>query len=215
VRVGGRVQALRLDDDGAIAGVQLRDQWLPARQVVLATAPEAAAGLLREHPATAALAQQLERLDLHPVNTLYLQFPPTVSLPQALVGVLDGTVQWLFDHGRIGGPPGLLAAVVSGPGAHEQLTNNALTTLLCADIARLFPDWPAPGVRHLVREKHAVLAATPENEMQRPRSLTPVTGLWLAGDYTVAGYPSSLEAAARSGIVAARRMLREAQRRAG
>jgi squalene-associated FAD-dependent desaturase len=213
VRVATRVQAIRFGDDGAVAGVQIRDQWLPARQIVLATPPETAAALLREHPACAALAQQLEHLELHPVSTLFLEFPETIMLPQALVGVLDGTLQWLVDHGQLGGTRGSIAAVVGGPGAHEQLTDDALSALLVADVARLYPDWPAPTRTHLVREKHAVLAATPENETLRPRNVAPAPGLWLAGDYTVAGYPSSLEAAVRSGIVAARRILREGQRR--
>jgi len=212
VRVGTRVHTIDVGDDGAVTGVQLRDQTLSARQVLIATAPEAAAMLLRDHNATADLASRLERIELHPVYTLYLEYPSTVELPQVLVGVLDGTVQWLVDHGRLNGRRGLLAAVIGGPGAHTLLSNDALTSLFLADIARLYPDWPAPLSTHLIREKRATLAATTELEALRPRSITPIKGLWLAGDYTSAGYPSSLEAAVRSGIVAARRILREPPR---
>jgi uncharacterized protein with NAD-binding domain and iron-sulfur cluster len=214
VRVGARVHALQVGDDGAVSGVQLRHQMLSARHVILATPPEAAAGLLRELPATATLAQQLEQIELHPVHTLYLEYPPTVALPQALVGVLDGTVQWLLDDSHIDGKRGLISAVIGGPGAHTQLSNDALTALMLGDITRLYPEWPAPLTTHLVREKQATLAATPEIEALRPKIATPIRGLWLAGDYTTTGYPGSLEAAVRSGLVAARRVLRDQQRAA-
>jgi squalene-associated FAD-dependent desaturase len=209
VRVGTRVQTIHVGEDGAVAGVRLRGQVLAARQVLIATAPAAAAMLLRDHAATSDLASQLERIELHPVCTLYLEYPPSVELPAVLVGVLDGSVQWLVDHGRLDGRRGLLAAVIAGPGAHTLLSDDALIALMLADLIRLYPDWPAPLATHLVREKRATLAATTELEGLRPRNITPIKGLWLAGDYTSAGYPSSLEAAVRSGIVAARRILRE------
>ncbi len=70
VRVGTRAQSIRLGDDGAVTGVQLRDQVLPARHVILATQSDAAAVLLREHTATTALAQQLDRIESHPVSRI-------------------------------------------------------------------------------------------------------------------------------------------------
>lgn len=213
VRVGARVQQIRVDRHGSVTGVQLRDQLLPTRHVILATPPDAAATLLREHPATLKLAQQLERIDLHPVTTLYIQYPPSVRLPMGLIGVLDGSIHWLLGHAHDDNKPGLLTAIVTGPGTHTRLSNDALTTLMMSDIARLYPDWPAPLGTRLVREKRATVAATPEVEALRPKSPTPIKGLWLAGDYTAAGYPGSLETAVRSGIVSARRILRGEQRR--
>lgn len=212
VRVGTRVQALNVGADGEITGVQLRGQTLPARHVIIATSPEAAVPLLQPHTATAELAQKLARIEMHPISTLYLQYPPSVQLPRALVGVLDGTVQWLFDRHHVDGSRGQITAVIGGPGSHARLSNDALSALMVSDIAKLYPHWPAPQSMHLVREKRATLAATPENEALRPRANTPLKGLWLAGDYTAAGFPSSLEAAVRSGIVCARRILREQQR---
>lgn len=212
VLVGARVQALTVDAEGAVTGVQLRGQTLPARQVIIATAPDTAASLLYGHAPTSNLAQQCAGIETHPISTLYLQYAPPVQLPHALVGVLDGTVQWLFDRSHIDGQRGLITAVIGGPGPHARLSNDALTALMAADVAKLYPHWPPPQALHLVREKRATLAATPENEASRPRAMTPIKGLWLAGDYTAAGLPSSLEAAVRSGIVCARRVFREYQR---
>jgi uncharacterized protein with NAD-binding domain and iron-sulfur cluster len=80
------------------------------------------------------------------------------------------------------------------------------------EVAKLRPGWPAPMWTHLVREKNALFAATPENEALRPSTTTRVPGLYLAGDYTATGYPGTLEGAVRSGIHSARRTLRGLQR---
>jgi len=98
--------------------------------------------------------------------------------------------------------------VISGPGPHLRLTNEALIAQVIDDIARRFPAWPAPMDAKLVRERRATLAAVPGVDEFRPKHATPVHGLWLAGDYTATGYPSSLEGAVKSGMLCARWILR-------
>ena len=138
-----------------------------------------------------------------------------MNVPQTLIGVLDGTVQWLLGHAPSGDARALLTAVIGGPGTHTRLSSEALIELMVGDVKRLYPDWPTPLSTRLVREKHATIAATPDTEALRPKTISPVKGLWLAGDYTVPGYPGSLETAVYSGIVCARKILRAEQRRAG
>jgi squalene-associated FAD-dependent desaturase len=212
VRVGARASALHVGADGAVSGVQVRKQTLSARHVILATPPANAAALLQEHAGCEKLAMQLGQIEMNPICTLYLEFPPDVTLPREFIAVLDGTVHWLFDRGRLTGRDGLIAAVVGGAGAHNHLSDDALTALIVEDIARLFPSWPAPKATHLLRETDATFAATPQNEVLRPRTATPIKRLWLAGDYVNTGYPGILEGAVRSGILCARRVLRDEQR---
>ncbi len=71
---------------------------------------------------------------------------------------------------------------------------------------------PAPSQLSLIHEKRATFACTP----QRPR-LAPdaawrqLPGVALAGDYTYADYPATLEGAVRSGRIAARKILTGAE----
>ena len=53
----------------------------------------------------------------------------SVTLPAPMLGFNGGVVQWAFDRGRLGGPKGLLAAVISASGAHENLPKEALAVL--------------------------------------------------------------------------------------
>lgn len=208
VRLASRVQAIRVHD-GQVIGVVIRDELLPARHVIVATPPEACAELLRDHPMLASIVEGLEKLGASPICTAYLRYPPEVGLGRPFIGVLDATVHWLFDHGQLTGQHGLIAAVINGPGAHMRLSSETLTDLIVREIAQLFPSWPRPVATKLIREKRATLAAVARVDLLRPGPLTAVKGLWLAGDYTATGYPSTLEGAVKSGLLCARRIIKQ------
>ena len=57
----------------------------------------------------------------------------------------------------------------------------------------------------VMREPNATFASDPEAETKRPGPLTPVRGLFLAGDWTATGLPATIEGAVRSGRSAAAR----------
>lgn len=207
VRLGTPVQQLEIVDD-TVVGVRVNDSVVPAEHVILATPPGVSAELLRPHSALAAKAQRFDQLRAQPICTLYLRYPETTTLERDMIGLLQGLPQWLFDRGRLNGDKGLIAAVISGPGPHLRLSNEALIAQVVADIARHFPAWPLPLETKLIRERRATLAAVPGVDAFRPGHATPVKGLWLAGDYTAAGYPSTLEGAVKSGLLCARWILR-------
>ena len=97
---------------------------------------------------------------------------------------------------------GLLACVQSGHGDWAQLDDTALAATLQAELglgdqARWF---------RVVREKRATFSCRPG--IPRPDCGTSSPQLFLAGDYTWADYPATLEGAVRSGLRSARHALR-------
>ena len=208
VRIGKR--ALKVYTKNGIAnGVELEQEGILAEHVIIATAPRACHDLLQTNPALATMAAPLEGLMSLPICTLYLQYPENITLNRDFIGVLGATTQWLFDRGRLTGARGLFAAVISGPGEHMKIDNAALTKNIIAEIAALFPDWPPPSETKLIREKQATFSAYSDVNRLRPHCQTSVSGLWLAGDYTATGYPSTLEGAALSGVECARLILEQ------
>jgi len=76
--------------------------------VVVAVAPQHAAALLASWPTLARLRAEIDALEYEPIYTCYLQYD-RAALPFPMLGLRGAMTQWLFDRGRLGGPPHLLA----------------------------------------------------------------------------------------------------------
>lgn len=168
---------------------------------IIACGPHQAGALLVQLPELADALAAIDAFAYEPIVTCYLRYPESVSLPAPMLGLSGGIVQWAFDRGRLGGPKGLLAAVTSGSGAHEELTREELTVRIRLEIEAALGAPPAPLWTQVITEKRATFSCTPA--LRRPGATTPLRGLLLAGDYVASEYPGTLEAAVRSGIAAA------------
>jgi squalene-associated FAD-dependent desaturase len=101
--------------------------------------------------------------------------------------------QFVFDRGQLGGPPGLLAFVVSAStGDRDTLQAQVLKQ------AQVQLGLSLQAVQTVV-EKRATFACTPG--LKRPPSLI-APGLLACGDYVAGPYPATLEGAVRSGVAA-------------
>ncbi|GAB1232377.1 hydroxysqualene dehydroxylase HpnE [Ferrigenium sp. UT4] len=171
-------------------------------QVICAVAPGAAARLLGPLPGMDATVHQIAALEQQPIYTVYLQYPAHVTLPHPMIGLHRRFSQWLFDKGRIAGQNGLLAAVISAEGVHQQLAQEELAQRVISELREEFGIAQTPHWFQVIAEKRATFCCTPN--LQRPPPQTPLPGLWLAGDYVAGDYPATLEGAVISGVAAAR-----------
>ena len=139
-----------------------------------------------------------------PIYTCYLQYAKGVRLPFPMLGMADGVVQWVFDRGALLGEKGRLACVISAQGAHQQMTQDELAATCHRELAQALPRLPLPEWTRVIAEKRATIACTPD--LTRPP--LEFGSAFLAGDYTDPEYPPTLEAAVRSGVRAAERVLK-------
>ncbi|MBK8890916.1 MAG: FAD-dependent oxidoreductase [Dechloromonas sp.] len=154
---------------------------------IIATAPQHAGKLLPEMTAN---------YDYEPIATVYLQFGPRFRLPFPLFKQTGKYGQWAVDRGD-----GLIGCVLSGHGDWEALTDEELAATLQAEL-------PASGPatwQRVIREKRATFSCQPG--IPRPACVTSHPRVLLAGDYTWADYPATLEGAVRSGRRAARLLI--------
>jgi squalene-associated FAD-dependent desaturase len=131
------------------------------------------------------------------VNAHYRIEPGGVARPSFL-GVIGGTAEWVFVK------PGHVSVTIS---AAEHLIDRAAEDLAPAiwrDVVRALglASTPMPPWR-IVKEKRATFAATPAQLRRRPGAVTAHHNLFLAGDWTDTGWPSTIEGAIRSGFAAA------------
>jgi squalene-associated FAD-dependent desaturase len=197
VRLGHRVDGLeRRHGRWSVDGT-------PADRVVVAASASEAARLVGPH--ADAWAAQASALEYQPIVTVYAR-SAGCRLPAAMLALeagADRPAQFVFDRGRLGGPEGLLAFVVSGARdwVHKGLAETERATLAQATLALVdHLGSPLEPVRTLV-EKRATFACTPG--LQRP-PLRAASGLLVCGDYVEGPYPATLEGAVRSGLAAAR-----------
>lgn len=211
IHAGGRIhtgQSVRqvIVEGERVVGVRTNSATFLTSHVVLATPAWVTQTLLAPITATRPIADSLAQLQYYPICTVYLHYPADTRLDSPLLGMLGGMGQWLFDR-RLNDEPGWMAVVISGPGEHMALDNRQLAARIEAELAALFPTWPAALDRRVIREKRATFACTAAAAALRPAARTALPGLYLAGDYTATGYPATLEGAVRSGCLAAQSLL--------
>jgi len=174
--------------------------------VVCAASPANTVRLFRALPPLQETAARIEALRFQPIYTVYLQYPDHVRLPQAMLG-LDGCLsQWLFDKGQIAGQNGLIAVVISAEGVHQELDHGEVAQSVARELQEQLGLPEAPLWHRVIAEKRATFACEPA--LDRPESLTQISGLLLAGDYTAGDYPATLEGAIQSGLRCAREIIK-------
>jgi len=169
-----------------------------AKHVVLAGSSKSTLSLLERSSLLESTCKQLQQLSYEPICTVYLQYPSSIRLPQAMIGLNNCTGQWIFDR-HFCGQDGLMAVVISASGQHMQLDKITLAQLISDELAELF-SWPDASASFVIREKRATFKAHINIDKLRPTNLTSEENLWLCGDYTAGPYPATLEAAVQSGL---------------
>lgn len=166
--------------------------------VICATPPTVTANLLRPVAALANTVTVIESLEHQPIYTVYLQYPASVTLPHPMLGLHQRISQWLFDKGQIAGQHGLIAAVISAEGIHQNLAQDELAQKVSAELREEFGIADAPLWVKVIAEKRATFCCLPD--LQRPPQQTALPHLFLAGDYSAGDYPATLEGAVISGV---------------
>ena len=208
VKTGATVGAVRRADGGWRVD-PVSDTVFDA--VVLATPAGTSAALLDalQDPASAPIHAQLNALAPEAISTCYLQYGPHVRLERAFFALVDTPLagrwgQFVFDRGQLdASQAGLLAVVVSAAADAAAPGQAPLADAIAAQLATVFqrPELGAPLWRQVITDKRATFACTPG--LARPANATGLPGLVLAGDYTASDYPATIEAAVRSGVLAA------------
>ncbi len=166
--------------------------------VICAAPPAVAAKLLRPITKLDSAVKQIEALQHQPIYTVYLRYSADVRLPHPMIGLHRRFSQWLFDKGQIAGQHGLLAAVISAEGIHQELPQEQLAQKVIAELREEFGIAKPPEWFKVIAEKRATFCCSPN--LQRPSQQTALPDLLLAGDYTAGDYPATLEGAVLSGL---------------
>jgi squalene-associated FAD-dependent desaturase len=192
---GRRVQALELDGNGWRVDDQRFDR------VLLAAPPGESARLAQAiDPAWSATAAALR---YEPIVTVYAHSEGTrLAEPMlALAADAEQPAQFVFDRGRLGGPIGLLAFVISGAAPWVERGSDATVHAVLAQAqAQLRSQLRGPlRPTQTLTERRATFRCTPAL-VRSPMRIA--AGLHAAGDHVDGLYPATLEGAVRSAVQA-------------
>ena len=156
------------------------------------------------------LAQQLQHFQHSPITGIHLWFDRSVTDLEHAV-LLDTTIQWMYNktllqpQRRVDEAGSYLELVVSASKSLVQKSRQEILDLALRELAEFFP-----AVREakllkaaVVKEVRATFSVTPGLDAYRPGPITTWPRLFLAGDWTATGWPSTMEGAVRSGYFAA------------
>ena len=208
VRLGCAVTGLHRD--GTSLRVESAAGRATFRHVILAADPVRAGRLLQGLSGAESAERAIDALAHEPITTVYLRLAaPGAGLGEAMLGDEAGPAQWFFDRERLCGQAGWVAGVVSASSAWRSRGHELLAAAVHAQLQALTGRAPALLDQFVVSERRATFRCVPG--LERPGLDTGVPGLLLAGDYVRSEYPATLEAAVRSGVACAHRVLQSSQ----
>ena len=163
---------------------------------------------------------QLAGLEASPIVNIHL-FYDRMVMDGEFLAIVDSPLQWVFNKGRIregrltsgsisaGGQ--YICISVSAAWEYIDLTREEIAAVFIQEMAEVFPlAKEAKVLRSLVvKQRNATFRCLPGANHLRPSSVTPISNLFLAGEWTDTGWPSTMEGAVRSGYNAARAIVFE------
>jgi zeta-carotene desaturase len=196
-----------------------------APSLLLALPFEQTARLLATLAETSPQRQRIEPSLTHfthaPITTIHLWFDrPVTNLDHA--ALLDARIQWMFNKTLIRrfeanqeastSPTSgqYLELVISASFAELHQSREQILTASIAELTRFFPSVREAKLLKscILKEARATFSVTPGLDRFRPTADAPGDNLYFAGDWTLSGWPSTMEGAVRSGRLAAEAIAR-------
>ena len=211
VRVSADVAELLIEGDRCI-GVRLENgELMTADSVILALPAAATCALLPPQFASHEFFAPAANMRTAPIVGVHIWYDRPV-MEETFIATVNSSLQWVFNvtkmHEREHEGDGAgqhIAISLSGAWKWKDLSKAKLRETFVAEMARVFPRARDAKVTRVISVKmlDATFRVTPGAQAQRLPQVTPVPGLFLAGDWTQTGWPSTMESAVRSGNMAA------------
>lgn len=189
-----------------------------SEKVILAVPFEAMAKLLPVLPQNAEsteLEAKLEKFYHSPITSVHLWFDREITeLTHA--ALLDTTIQWMYNKSKLhkdGGEAGgsYLELVISASKKLVAMQRQEIIDLATRELAMFFPAVKEAALvkAAVTKEVRATYSIRPGLDAARPAARSPWSGIYLAGDWTATGWPSTMESGVRSGYLAAEAMMED------
>ena len=208
--LGCPARAIEADADGSVQRVTAGNRRIFAADAYVSAVPFwILPSLIPDHLAGKAPFNSLTGLQSSPIVNVHLEYDRPV-MDREFCYFLDNPLQWVFNASLIQGgdrSPGgqSLTVSISAAWEHIDLPRPDLLNGIVAEMRAAFPK--ARQARLLkstvVKQRNATFRCAPGARRFRPGPVTASPNLFLAGEWTDTGWPSTMEGAIISGYNAA------------
>ena len=208
--LGCPVRRINADGENAVSSITIGNgQTLSADAYVSALPFWVLPNLLPESLLALEPFPSLLTLQTSPIVNVHLQYDTPV-MSRDFCYFVDSPLQWVFNRSVIRGQTHddtsqFLTVSISAAWEYIDTDRSELAATIAAEIRRAFP-----SARHatllratVVKQPNATFRCTPGANRLRPGPVTPAPNLFLAGEWTRTGWPSTMESAVISGYNAA------------
>jgi len=230
VRVRYGIREIRIREDRFASAVLDDGTEIPAYACVAAVPHDVLLNLLpKEMGEGNGFVAGLRNIKTSPITGVHLWYDRTV-MTEPFLTLLDHKTQWIFNktllyrsaetNGRDTRPSEHTGQLAEGRGQYLQLVISAsydlvlrsrqeIIDLCCRELQDVLPATRDAKLfkATVIKEINATFSPAPGVDRWRPAQATPVKNLFLAGDWTQTGWPSTMESAVRSGYLAAEAVL--------
>jgi squalene-associated FAD-dependent desaturase len=150
----------------------------------------------------------LGNLETSPITSVHAWFDRAgTKLPHIVL--LDSIGQWVFNRGEVSPGEWYLQVVVSAARQFRGLGHDEVERRVVAELRERLPALADAKLlrARVITEHAATFSAVPGVDRWRPDQASPISNLFLAGDWTNTGWPATMEGAVRSGYLAAEALL--------
>jgi squalene-associated FAD-dependent desaturase len=143
---------------------------------------------------------QVPRDDSAILNAHFLVDDPALSKAAPITGLINTVTHWVFVRGDV------VSLTISAADRLNVMQRDPeeLSAQLWTETSKALNLNSQPRATRINKERRATFDQSPEEVAKRPKAITSIKNLFLAGDATDTGLPATIEGAIRSGETAAR-----------
>ncbi|MBS3736151.1 hydroxysqualene dehydroxylase HpnE [Candidatus Bipolaricaulota bacterium] len=213
VRLSSPVSTIDPAGDGECR-VELTDGGIVKSEIVLSAVPGYRLERILPEPTLNKFSCPFWNLNWNSILNVHLFFSEGV-MDREFFGFLEGTAGWVFnvnwnepnsgDH---------VCLTLSDPGELENMNSKALINLVIQELSAPLPRIEDASLLDsaVLHQPKATFKPDPGSSSFRQSQNPEIPGLYLAGDWTDTGWPSTMEGAVRSGYLAADEILGSSNR---
>ena len=207
VLLGAGAREIAVDGD-MVCGVQTSNGVVKGDWYISALPSYDLTAMLPQSLADGDFFSRAKGLSYSPIVDVHIWYDRPV-MEEIFSGFVDSPLQWVFNKTRMRGDEGAsgqyLCISLSGAWQYADMPKQEIREMFLDEMKRVFLRARDAQVERLliVKQPRATFRSVPGVEAYRLPSATPISNLFLAGEWVDTGWPGTMEGAVRSGRTAA------------